>query len=427
MKKKEKKVKSKSNNDFCTRQTKQVKFNTGIIRFSSLYGKTSVTFKYCFSAVLGLLMAFLTAILVENTGLYTGGIAAMFQGVARLSYVGLSQAGSDAAELVYNALFWGLYLIFNIPLIIFAYFKINRQFAMLSMVYLVVLQVSGFMFGLIPGVDNLMIFGDTHTVDQNLANMNVQVLLFSPNCIPGFDPNGGTNILDWDNMIYINEIDKNNFYQSSVLNQITTENITRIALLAVYAIVFAFCTASVYSLLYITGSSSAGSDFISIYFSQEKNMPLGKILTTICLSCMLVGILLGSYSSSAMVNGERYSGWQYLISGNLVCSLLWVVLNGLLIDKIFPWHKLVRVEIYTDKIQLIKNKLRENNYIHPTTIVDARGGYSDQSKNILISICMVVELPKLVKAIRDVDDRCLVSTSFVADLDGYMKMQKQTG
>lgn len=411
---------------FSNRGTRTVKFNTGLVKFSALYAKTNFWFKISFSAFLGLIMSFLTLLLVQNTGLYTGGITAMFQGVARLAFVGLTKSvavDAGTATLIYDALFWGLYLGFNIPLFIFAYFKINKQFAILSAVYLIVLQGLGFVWSTaIPGMNDVAIFGDTNTVDMYLQSFNVNVLLFQPNVVPvSLDGGDYWNIEAWKMARTPLNTEK------QIVATIATLNATRFGLLLLYSVVFSFCTASTYSLLYITGSSSAGSDFISIFYSQEKNKPLGKIMITIALSCMLMGIFLGSYVSSMMVDPTKYSGWQYFLSGNLIASLLWVVLNGTLIDKIFPWHKLSRVEIYTDQISLVRERLLEENYIHPTTIIDAIGGYSQQSKKIMVTICMVVEIPKLIKVVREIDKNCLISTSFIADLDGIMKMQKQTG
>ncbi|MDE7434087.1 MAG: hypothetical protein K2M43_03155 [Mycoplasmoidaceae bacterium] len=69
-------------------------------------------------------------------------------------------------------------------MLIFAYFKINKRFAYLSAVYLISLQVFGFLWSLIPNIHNVMVFGDTATVDENLKNFNIQVVAFYPNIFP---------------------------------------------------------------------------------------------------------------------------------------------------------------------------------------------------------------------------------------------------
>jgi hypothetical protein len=52
-------------------------------------------------------MSISTVLLVEVTGLYVGGFAACFQGVARVVYVALNLKGVNPtlANTIYNALF----------------------------------------------------------------------------------------------------------------------------------------------------------------------------------------------------------------------------------------------------------------------------------------------------------------------------------
>jgi uncharacterized membrane-anchored protein YitT (DUF2179 family) len=45
---------------------------------------------------------------------------------------------------------------------------------------------------------------------------------------------------------------------------------------------------------------------------------------------------------------------------------------------------------------------------------------------MLLTICMCVELPKLITYVRQVDADCLISSSIIADIDGKMALQKQT-
>jgi uncharacterized membrane-anchored protein YitT (DUF2179 family) len=95
-------------------------------------------------------MSVATVLLVEVTGLYTGGFGACLQGVARLVYTAMMKHANDpnnaslVANYVFNGLFWGLYLLLNVPLTIFAFKKIGKSFAGLSLTYLLTLQILGF-------------------------------------------------------------------------------------------------------------------------------------------------------------------------------------------------------------------------------------------------------------------------------------------
>ncbi|GHU31947.1 hypothetical protein FACS1894166_04330 [Bacilli bacterium] len=265
---------------FTSRGVANKRFNSGIVKFSRVYSLNKPWMKYTLAIVLGLVMSIFTVLLVEVTGLYAGGFSACFQGVARLVYAAMMKhaggAGATAtaaytAQVVYNALFWGLYVCLNVPLTIFAYRKINKSFAKLSIVYLIVLQGMGFIWGIIPGIHDIQIFGDTSTVDSVLNSYHIQSIQFSPPAD-------------------------------------VTENITRAFLLLVYSIIFSLVSALCYTLMFIIGGSTAGSDYLTIFWSQEKNKNVGSIFIIITSVSMLMGIAMGTYGAGALIDSSKYAG-----------------------------------------------------------------------------------------------------------------------
>ncbi len=431
---------------FTNRSTSKVKFNTSFVKLANMYAIKNTSMKYLIAAVSGLLMSIITIFLVEVTGLYTGGTTAFFQGLARFFYSLISvyvpslRNDVQTIGMIYNLMFWGFYLLVNIPLIIFAFFKLNKRFAMLSATYLITMQVCGFLWSFIPGIHNIMLFGDTATIDLNLRNFNIQCVTFAPNVFPSFSliP-GQEHMFDW-SMITSASASNN----SVITGTITSQNVTEFFLLVVYALVFSFFSSLFGSVMYMISGSTAGGDIITIYFSQEKHKNLGVIMILYNSVMMIMGVLFGSYLSGVVygnsvefkeilnsaqgIKGNPYIGWQYVISGNLIASFIWVMAHGMLIDKLFPWHKMVRVEIFTKptKVRQINKKLRHIKYTHPTTITKGIGGYSKKDVDSMVTIMQCIELPEFIQIIRKIDERCLISTIHMSDLDGFMTVQKQT-
>jgi uncharacterized membrane-anchored protein YitT (DUF2179 family) len=56
------------------------------------------------------------------------------------------------------------------------------------------------------------------------------------------------------------------------------------------------------------GGSTGGSDFVTIYLSQEKNKNVGFMFIIVNAICMLVGITIGSYSAGILINSTYFSG-----------------------------------------------------------------------------------------------------------------------
>lgn len=416
---------------FAFRSVSQKRFRSGILKFPSFYSLKSLKMRYFFVIILAIIFGSMTAILVQSTGLYTGGFNACFQGIARFVYAILRKKAGEGvsdinrnqvliAKVVYNALFWGLYLLLNIPLLIFAYKKIGKTFASLSLTFVIIAQITGFLVGFmkssISGFNSFQVFGDTTTVDWNLNQYDIKCILFYPNFFPAMRANGS---FDW-------SLATTNGASDQIKNMIVSDNVCKIFILLVYAVAYSLISATIYTIVFIMGGSTAGSDFIVIFWSQEKNKNVGATSIVTQGILMVVGVVFGTYCSSILVNHNVYSSWQYILSANLFISFVWTFMHGTLIDRFFPWRKFVRVEVFSQHTKNINLHLKKINYTHPSTIITAEGGYSGKPTYVYTTICMMVELPTLVREVRSLDDRCLISATTITDIDGYINLQKQT-
>jgi uncharacterized membrane-anchored protein YitT (DUF2179 family) len=83
------------------------------------------------------------------------------------------------------------------------------------------------------------------------------------------------------------------------------------------------------------------------------------------------------------------------------------------------------MQIYSSNTDAIRKHLYTTNYKHGISIIDATGGYSLQKYGILSTICLYIELPRLIHEIRKIDDKCLITISTLADIDGNMRVYQQ--
>jgi uncharacterized membrane-anchored protein YitT (DUF2179 family) len=153
-------------------------------------------------------------------------------------------------------------------------------------------------------------------------------------------------------------------------------------LLFIYAIAYGFISALCYAILYIIGGCSAGGDFISIYYSSIKHKPLGGLMIIVNSSMMLIGSIIGSYISAGLVDPQGFA-FPFFLSANLVTSFVSVVIFGLLINRFFPLHRIVKVEIISEHLMKIRNHLFDSKFTHSMTISKGLGAYTLEEKDIL--------------------------------------------
>ncbi|MCF0227637.1 MAG: YitT family protein [Malacoplasma sp.] len=426
------KVNTKAKNwkdiDFKNAGIADVQFSSGIVKLGGLYRVRLPWQKCLIATALGLLLAVATLFFLKNTGLYSAGAIAFCQGIARIvnTFMDIHGYDPEVVKIVYNILFWGIYLVFNIVLLVFFIYKMNKEFVYLSAIFICVSQVSGIALSFIPGIENIHIFGDTSTVNAILKEARVECVVFFPNIYPSISGES----FDWSNQLVTCK-------DSMISSAITSENLTKAFSLVIYSllytIIYAFCNAGVF----ILGGSSMGTESIAIYISEKKNEDVGLVLRTIQMICLVAGVLMGSYCCGILAGqnyienhpgceatASTYASWQYIFNANLVASFIFVIINAALINSLFPTRKLVRVEIFTKEAKQVLDNLRTRKYPHPTTVVHSFGGYSGVSNNIITTVLPLMSLSNYIATIREVDKVCLIAVTKLDDCVGRMGLEK---
>ncbi len=397
------------------------KFSTKIVKFSIFFNISKNWVRYLIAFIIGIIMGVGTLLFVEVTGLYAGGSAAFLQGIARLVYVAVQKnvTKQDWTYFIYNILFWGMYLTMNIVIFILLYKKLNRQCIIITSIYLVTTQIVGFLLSLIPNINEFTIFGNTSTVNKNLGSYGVQCIIYNPNIWPEINSSVYPYKYNWDHLFT-----DPYFVSDSVKQDIFSANIIRSFLLIVYGFIFSIITAVGNAILYIIGGSSAGTEMVALYVSEEKNKDVTYLLKISQSMCLLFGAILGSYVCGIIVNVKYYSGWQYIINANMVGSFVWILANAFFLERLFPSQKIVKMEIFTCESDEIIKKLREYNCSNPITIINSTGASSRMKNNILVSALPLFEVSTFVRVVRMVDKNCLITTCLLDDCDGRIVLQK---
>lgn len=360
----------------------RIQLRSEIVKFSKLYN-SSRTKTYSLIFLLGIFVAIITLFLFKNTGIYTAGVTGVFQGLAGLikSHMNNNSTDENTTRLVSNFVYWGLYFLTNIPLCIFAYKKISKKLAILTILYIAVNQCFGFILDLIPGVNNIKIFGDTST-----------------GTIPEY-----IKFLHWDNA------------GSKTFS------------LFVYSIVAGFCIGIPYSIIYIVGASTGGSDVVSFYYAKIKNKNIGKSLIVINVCCTITSSLLGSFGAAfissqkaVVLDGNPTHYVEAILSPNLVFSAISATVLGMIINIFFPKTRFVMIKIHSKKIEEIREHLILSHYSKGFSFYNIIGGYSLKEHKVLETTCMFIDLPRIIDIIRKVDKNALVTAIKISDIDGTM-------
>lgn len=370
-----------------------VKYEAKTIRLGSLYKIDKLWMKMGIVALLGIAVSIAVWLLVQYTGVYTSGVSGLIQGIAKIVKIKIEDMGTDYANLantVYNALFWGLYFFVNIPLIIFAYFKVNKQFAILSATYLLFAQGVGYGLGFINNGSGIYIFTNMSPSASLVENSNyIQ----------------GVQMLPW------------NINEGLVLG------------LFVYSLVYSAIAGMAFSIVYVLGASSGGLDFIGFYYSKVKNKAIGNILIALSIVSLTIGVILGSFICWMLkaVNDTNITLnvttiLEAFFSPNLVASVLGATITGIIYNYFFPRNKVIKVQVYSEKVDEVAFELISNNWNYKLLLTkDKENILSDKNMSkSLETICFYIDIPTLISTIRSIDSDGLITIYSTFGFDGEL-------
>lgn len=370
------------------------------IPFAKLYLNKSVPFKYIVATLCGIAFAFLTTCFVKNTGAFSYGLSSFLQGIAKLCSYFITQGTGHYDKMIYSALFWGLLLVGNIPLFIFAWCKVGHRFAMLTLTFLIANSIAGFAFDFIPGIDGWSLFGETTLWCSHenpcwidvLKDSHIQVLPFS---VP-----------------------------RALADDYHPSNYVKPILLILSTVTYAFIASFVFAVLFIVGGSTAGTDVISVYLAAEKKKNVGTFFLALNLIMITLASTLGTFIPVCLACPECRSV-EFFFNSNWVGTIISMLIFTTIYKKLYPNARRCKVEVYSKKAKQIRDLLYKNHYVHGSSLANRIGGYSHKKQQMFITICSATELPMIIDQINSIDKLSTITISNLYAVDGPFNLQRQ--
>lgn len=415
----------------------RVRLHAASVFFAGMYDDNRVKMRYIVAAVSAIIYSIITFFLVDITGIYSSGTSGLFQGLARLigtslSLHGLSQSISND---VYQGLFWGIWFIANLPLVLFAWWKIGKRFTKLTLVFVFVSTIVGLLLStpIFMNPDNkydYFFLGNPLTMSTTLGKYDVYVLSWNYypagsliHTLPLSNPlNGGVHSMAQFDALTTQEWNK--------IELLRTQNgyldLNRVLSLLGYTAILILLYPLTISVNYIIGGCTGGMDIPSIYWSDKAKKQLGNTLVTLNTCTMFIGIILGSYVPAGMVSSNHW-GAQYFFSPNLVLSLLFSIISYLSVNFYFPKYKQSVLKIYSKETDLIVKRMNELHYPYQLNIYDSLQVIDGQKINtyVIETVARYIEIPKVIHQVRNIDADAFLTINMLRGIDGYLLMNKQ--
>ncbi|MGL5732505.1 MAG: YitT family protein [Metamycoplasmataceae bacterium] len=247
-----------------------------------------------------------------------------------------------------------IYFALNVPLILFFWKKIKKQFIFLSLLFMLFNAFWGFILG-----------------EYGKPISSIFVI-----------------IKDWD----INLIDTPNYSTWPIF---------------VYVCLGLLINSIAASAAWKLGASTGGTDIVAYYFSTKSKKNVGNFLWMISISLSFGAII-------ALFVGGKYEAFFGI---RTICSVFYILLSSYIINNLYPKYKKVLVRVDSKKYQELAVELNQN-YCHAFKIKENVSGYTQQKNYTIETVMLLLEYKDFKKQILAIDESAWITRMSIEDLSG---------
>jgi uncharacterized membrane-anchored protein YitT (DUF2179 family) len=144
--------------------------------------------------------------------------------------------------------------------------------------------------------------------------------------------------------------------------------------------------------------STGGFDIIGMIVARKRDFP--------------IGVLLSGMNAVVIVISGFLFDWD-----SALYTLVSIFVTGKVVDAIYTDHAKLTLMIITDKGEEMRNHLLTNLY-RGLTIMDGVGGYSNNQRNVMITVISRYELNEVKNLITEVDPVAFVNITETIEVMG---------
>lgn len=168
------------------------------------------------------------------------------------------------------------------------------------------------------------------------------------------------------------------------------------------------------SVAWKSGASTGGTDIVAYYFSTKSKKNVGNFL-------WIISVLLSFCSIIALFAGGKYESFFGI---RTICSIFYILLSSVIINNLYPKYKKVLVKIDSKKYQDIIDNFNETNYWHGFKIKEYVSGYTGKKNYTIETVMLLLEYKDLKKKIIEIDPNAWITRTLIDDLSGNFDYSK---
>ena len=151
------------------------------------------------------------------------------------------------------------------------------------------------------------------------------------------------------------------------------------------------------------GASTGGMDIVSQAFSFKTDKSFAYVSFSLDLVVVVLGIAVNNFN----INVGIY-------------TIIRMAMSHIVLDRIYKIYNYHKITIITKNVDEVNKAIIER-FDHGITIIQAKGGYSGETKYVLECVCLSYEVEEYRRLLKNVDPKAFIYLEVIKGIQGKFK------
>ncbi|WP_375316915.1 YitT family protein [Spiroplasma endosymbiont of Virgichneumon dumeticola] len=153
-------------------------------------------------------------------------------------------------------------------------------------------------------------------------------------------------------------------------------------------------------ILFKTGGSSGGMDFISTYISMKRKYSIATIIRNTNIIIVIVVLML----DGIFIQHNSFID-NILTKPYFIATIVYIYVSAFIMNRVYPKYMLMTVFIISIELEQIRNDIYRNNYLRGGNVWNVKGLYSANEYKMMMTTMSLLEYNFFKSKIVEIDPK----------------------
>lgn len=262
---------------------------------------------------------------INPAKLYTNGLSAFSQLITKVIFFKYETSDPQHFDEMRALYYYPIFFAMNVPIIIWGIFKVGWRFSLYTIVYMGLNIGLLSLFSLTPFLKDFKIFGTD--------------------------------------------------FDSEILSKTF-----------IFAVLGGLINGAGLGLLFKSGGSSGGMDFISTYISMKRKYSIANIIKNTNIIIVVIAVFL-----DGAILHHRNVVKVYFSDPYFFATIFYIYIGSLVLNRVYPKFMMMTIFIISTEIEDIRKYIYSNNYLRGGNTWSVKGLYSGKEYNMMMTTMSLLE------------------------------------